>query len=313
MAIRQYKTEYPYLSINVMCRAMGKTKQAFYKQERAMRPDSVLEKLEHKITVLEKVKRIKKQLPHCGVRKIKYKLACRKVHIGRDTLFTLLRKNNMLVKRKRKFAITTHSRHWFKKYSDTFNSIHVEKPEQAFVSDITYVRVQDEFNYLSLVTDAYSKRIMGSSLSKDLSREGPLNALKQALQNRIYKHPLLHHSDRGFQYCSSDYVGLLQQNQASVSMTETGSPYDNAIAERVNGILKSELGLDTVFDDHEQAQKAVELAIWRYNKLRPHLSCGYLTPNQAHKAKKPLMKLWKKRNIKTILNFESETVNFFQD
>jgi putative transposase len=309
MAIREHKMQHPHLSINVMCRAMGKSKQAFYKQEKVMRPDRVVEKLEYKLAVLEKVKRMKKQLPNCGVRKIKYRLARRKVYVGRDMLFTLMRKNNMLVKRKRKYAITTQSKHWFKKYSDTFNSIHVEKPEQAFVSDITYVRIKDEFSYLSLVTDAYSKRIMGNSLSRDLSREGPVNALKEALQNRLYKHPLLHHSDRGFQYCSHDYVEMLRQNQVAVSMTETGSPYDNAIAERVNGILKSELGLDTVFDDHEQAQRAVELAIKRYNKLRPHLSCGYLTPNQAHKSKNPLLKLWKKRNRKIILNFESETVN----
>lgn len=290
----------PHLSITKMCRVFEKSKQAFYKQEKASAKE--LEEMECKNEILKKVKYIRKQLPKCGVRKIRYKLACRKMHLGRDALFTLMRENDLLVRRKRKYAITTQSRHWFKKYPDTFNTIRIEKPEQAFVSDITYVRVKDEFSYLSLVTDAYSKRIMGNSLSRDLSREGPVTALKEALQNRMYKHPLLHHSDRGFQYCSSDYVELLRQNQADVSMTETGSPYDNAIAERVNGILKSELGLDNVFDDHEQAQRAVELAIKRYNKLRPHLSCGYLTPNQAHRSKKPLIKLWKKRNKKTILN-----------
>jgi putative transposase len=101
---------------------------------------------------------------------------------------------------------------------------------------------------------------------------------------------------RGFQYCSQDYIEILQQNEVKVSMTESGSPYDNAIAERVNGILKGELGLDAVFEDYERAKKAIELAIKRYNKIRPHLSCGHLTPNQAHKARKPLIKAWKQNN-----------------
>jgi len=152
---------------------------------------------------------------------------------------------------------------------------------------------------------------MGSSLCLNLSREGPLTALKEALQNRIYTHPLLHHSDRGFQYCSQDYVEILHQNNATVSMTESGSPYDNAIAERVNGILKCELGLDAVFDTYEQANKAVLVAIKRYNKMRPHLSCGYLTPNQAHKSKRTLVKLWKKYNRKNIPKFESLTSQLF--
>ncbi len=293
MAVKKYKILHPQASVNKMCRLFGKTKQAYYKQTKTVNKSMV--KSEKTEIIIEKVKYMKKKLPMLGGRKVKYMLARKKINVGRDTLFHILREHRLLVYRKRKYARTTQSKHWLKKHKDIFNTVQIEKPEQAFVSDITYIRVKDDFSYLSLITDAYSKRIMGSSLSQNLSREGPLIALKEALQNRIYKHPLLHHSDRGFQYCSQDYIEILQQSEVKVSMTESGSPYDNAIAERVNGILKGELGLDAVFEDHERARKAIEIAIRRYNKIRPHLSCGYLTPNQAHKGRKPLIKAWKNR------------------
>lgn len=296
MAVKKHKMLNPQASVNRMCGLFGKTKQAYYKQTRTIVKATV--KAEKAEAIVEKVKYMKKKLPMLGGRKVKYLLARRKINVGRDTLFDILRENRLLVMRKRKYARTTQSKHWLKKHNDIFNCTQIEKPEQAFVSDITYIRVKDDFSYLSLITDAYSKRIMGSSLSHNLTREGPLKALNEALQNRMYKHPLMHHSDRGFQYCSQDYIETLQKSEVTVSMTESGSPYDNAIAERVNGILKCELGLDAVFEDHERAQKAIDIAIRWYNKARPHLSCGYLTPNQAHKARKPLIKLWKtKKNI----------------
>jgi putative transposase len=302
MAVKKHKMLHPQASVNKMCRIFGKSKQAFYKQTKTI--DTAVVKAVKAEVIVEKVKYMKKKLPMLGGRKVKYMLARRKINVGRDTLFDILRENRLLVMRKRKYARTTQSKHWLKKHNDIFNCTRIEKPEQAFVSDITYIRVKDDFSYLSLITDAYSKRIMGSSLSQNLTREGPLNALKEALQNRMYNHPLMHHSDRGFQYCSQDYIERLQQSEIKVSMTESGSPYDNAIAERVNGILKSELGLDAVFEDHERAKKAIEVAIKRYNKIRPHLSCGYLTPNQAHKTRKPLIKVWK-QNKTTLLNFNS--------
>ncbi len=290
MAIRKCKLQNPKLSINAMCKIMGRTKPAFYQKEKY----KTKERIEDNI-IVKKVKYIKNKLPMTGGKKLKYMLERRKIHIGRDRLFNLLKKNKLLVRRRRKFARTTQSDHWYKKYRNTFRFLNVTKPEQAFVSDITYIRLKDNFCYLSLVTDAYSKRIMGSKLHRDLSRDGTVAALSEAIENRIYDHPLLHHSDRGFQYCSHDYIETLKNSNIDISMTESGSPYDNAIAERVNGILKSELGLDTEFNDYEKALKAVELAVMRYNKNRPHLSCGFLTPNQAHKTKKPFLKLWKKK------------------
>jgi len=282
---------------------LGVSKQALYNREKYL----IKEGIETAI-VLEKVKYIKQKLPMTGGRKLKYMLERRKINVGRDRLFNILRENKLLVRRKRRFARTTFSNHWLRKHKDIYKNYKVEKPEQVFVSDITYIRVKEGFNYLSLVTDAYSKRIMGSRLSKDLTKEGTVAALKQAIDSRAFNHSLMHHSDRGFQYCCKDYIDLLESNNIAVSMTQSGSPYDNAIAERVNGILKHELGLDKTFEDHEQAIKAVDLAVSRYNKIRPHMSCGYLTPNQTHKSKQPIKRLWKKKKYR---NYNTEIGNNF--
>ncbi len=281
----------PELSINEMCKAMGTSKQAYYGKE-----NYKSRKIDNTEMIIEKVKYIREKLPVTGGKKLKYMLARRMVYVGRDRLFAILRSHNLLVRRRKKYARTTNSNHWMKKHKDIYKGYSVEKPEQAFVSDITYIKEKDGFNYLSLITDAYSRRIMGSKLCADLSKEGPLAALQEAIANRMYSHPLIHHSDRGMQYCCYDYIKMLEEAGISVSMTESGSPYDNAIAERVNGILKTEFGLDNVFEDYDQASRAIDRAIKRFNKLRPHMSCGYLTPDQAHRSKKPLSKLWKKRN-----------------
>ncbi len=196
MGVKKPKMLNPKASVNKMCRLFDKTKQAYYKQTNTI--DKSMVKDEKAEAIAEKVKYMKKKLPMLGGRKIRYLLARRKINVGRDTLFDILRENRLLVMRKRKYARTTQSKHWLKKHNDIFNCTLIEKPEQAFVSDITYIRIKDDFSYLSLITDAYSKRIMGSSLSQNLTREGPLKALNEALQNRIYKHPLMHHSDRGF-------------------------------------------------------------------------------------------------------------------
>ena len=279
-----------------MCKVFEMSKQALYKREKRKEKDHSEEDI-----IVEKVKHIKKGLPRTGGRKLKQMLKRKKIYIGRDRLFSILRQNSLLVKRRRNYTVTTNSMHRFKKYKDIFNTLKVVMPEQVFVSDITYIRLKEGFSYLCLTTDAYSRKIMGYALSKDLSRQGVLTALSLAIDNRIYTHPLMHHSDRGFQYCSNDCVELLTKNEISISMTESGSPYDNAIAERINGILKTELGLEKTFDSHEQAGEAVDIAIRRYNKSRIHMSCDYLTPNQAHKTSKPLKRLWKNKQY---TNFE---------
>jgi transposase InsO family protein len=172
----------------------------------------------------------------------------------------------------------------------------VSRPNHLWVSDITYISVADGYGYLSLVTDAYSRKIIGYCLRPDLKKEGPLEALNNALDGWVdRREQLIHHSDRGLQYCCGDYTMTLKNKGISISMTENGDPYENALAERINGILKEEFLLDKDFDDFEQARIAVEQAVNTYNSLRPHASCDYQTPDQAHNLQGPLNMRWKKK------------------
>lgn len=198
----------------------------------------------------------------------------------------------MVRQRKRK-AITTDSRHWMKKYGNLIKDITITRPEQVWVSDITYIRMVNQWGYLSLITDAYSRKIMGHSFRMDLTAQGCIDALKMALDNKVYQEPMIHHSDRGSQYCSHQYIGLLLKNKTAISMTENGDPYENAIAERVNGIIKTEFNLHSSTLGFEKTQKYISKSIDNYNSLRPHASCDYLTPDQAHLETTNLKKRWK--------------------
>jgi len=237
---------------------------------------------------------------------IKNDLKSLNIKIGRDVLFNFLRAEHLLIKPKRNFIRTTNSQHWMRKYPNLTKNMTLNGPEELWVSDITYIKTAQGHAYLSLVTDAYSKKIMGYELLDNLSTEGPLNALKSALKNRKYSHNLIHHSDRGLQYCSSDYTQLLRENNLAISMTENGDPYENSVAERINGILKYEFLLIEGFKDHIQALQAIKESIGIYNECRPHLSCQMLTPNAAHLQKDIQAKKWKKKTSKV---FTSE-VNF---
>lgn len=160
------------------------------------------------------------------------------IKIGRDVLFNFLRAEHLLIKPKRSYVKTTNSKHWMKKYSNLIKDIELTKPEQLWVSDITYIKTDNGHEYLSLITDAYSKKIMGYELLNNLSTAGPLKALDMALKNRKYNHDLIDHSDRGLQYCSAGYITKLNKHNIKISMTENGDPYENAIAERINGNTK---------------------------------------------------------------------------
>ena len=192
---------------------------------------------------------------------------------------------------------TTQSRHGLRVSPNLlegkFESL---RPNQVWVSDITHIRLTHQWGYLSLITDAYSRKIMGYSFRQDLSAEGCIDALKMALHNRLYHHPLIHHSDRGSQYCSQNYVDLLLKNNIAISMTENGNPYENALAERVNGIIKTEFNLYSSLLGFEQTRNQINKSIKSYNELRPHASCDYLTPNQAHLQSDKLNKRWKNYN-----------------
>ncbi len=277
----------------------GLSRQAYYKYK-----SDRIKRSKELIVVREMVVRIRCRMPRIGTRKLYYlikdELSLLNIKIGRDVLFNFLRAEHLLVKPKRSYVKTTNSKHWMKKYPNLIKDIKLTKPEQLWVSDITYIKTNKGHEYLSLITDAYSKKIMGYELLENLSATGPLNAMEMALKNRKYAHDLIHHSDRGLQYCSADYIEKLMQNGIKISMTENGDPYENAIAERVNGILKYEFLIIEGFNNHLQAMDVIKESIKIYNEERPHLSCKMLTPNQAHRQQKIQLKRWKKKTSKVL-------------
>ena len=226
----------------------------------------------------------------------KKKLNSHQISFGRDYLFDLLSEHKLLIRQRKRKAITTDSRHWMRKYSNLVKGLVITRPEQVWVSDITYIRLNNQWGYLSLITDAYSRKIMGYSFRLDLAAEGCINALKMALTNRLYNESIIHHSDRGSQYCSHNYIDLLVKNNIAISMTENGDPYENALAERVNGIIKTEFNLYSSSLSFDQTSHQVRKSIESYNQLRPHASCDYLTPTIAHLQSEKLNKRWKNYN-----------------
>jgi putative transposase len=279
----------------MFCELFGFSKQAYYKHQ-SYKKISDLKYLDTKKSVLI----LRRQMPRLGTRKI-YHLLKEKgnIHIGRDKLFSVLKQEGLLINRKRKYTVTTNSKHWLRKYPNLIKGICLKRPEQLWVSDITYIDTLDGNAYLHLVTDAYSKQIMGYELCDNMGAGSTLKALEMALDKRRYKtSELIHHSDRGLQYCSKLYTDCLKGNNIIISMTENGDPYENAIAERVNGILKDEFGLSDKFESIMQAKKLTRQSIEIYNKLRPHLSCSMLTPNQMHQQDKIKLKSFKKKKFR---------------
>jgi putative transposase len=205
------------------------------------------------------------------------------IKIGRDKLFDILREHDMLVKRKRSYVKTTNSYHKFHKYTNLIKGLEINRPNQVWVSDITYIRLTQGHCYLALITDAYSRKIVGYDISDSLELAGCIRALKVALWRARPANGLIHHSDRGLQYCSNQYVEQLQKHKIQISMTEENHCYENALAERVNGILKDEFYLDQNFPSLELARKVSHNAIRIYNTKRLHLSLNYKTPEEVFK------------------------------
>jgi putative transposase len=204
--------------------------------------------------------------------------------IGRDKFFDILRDKDLLVKRKKKFQRTTNSYHRFRKYKNCFKDKKLTAPNQAWVSDITYLRTRGKFVYLFLITDAYSRMIVGWRVSDSLAIESAMEALSMAIRQCSGTKGVIHHSDRGFQYCCPQYEKLLLENKIIISMTEENHCYENAMAERVNGILKDEFFLDQEMPDLRTAKRAVKQAIETYNTKRPHWSLGLQIPSEIHTA-----------------------------
>ena len=231
------------------------------------------------------VEQMRMEMPRIGGRKLYYLLfdKLQTMGVGRDRFFDVLRANHLLIKPKRSYHITTNSHHRFRKYKNLIAGMELTHPEQVFVSDITYIGSRNDHLYLALVTDAYSKKIMGYDLSRSLDTSGALKALKMAYGNKLYGQvKTIHHSDRGIQYCSDKYQAQMRKYGITPSMTESYDPYANAVAERVDGILKQEFLLEELNLDFRGMCQAVRGAIATYNTSRPHYSCGYLTPEQMH-------------------------------
>ncbi len=236
--------------------------------------------------IKSKILKIKAQLPYSGVRKmyvmLKPELEKIAIKIGRDGLFAIVKSMGLLIKRKRYGKKTTDSNHAYKKHPNLLKEMEVTKPNQVFVSDITYISCAQKHLYLSLITDMYSRKIVGYELSDNLRATGPIKAMKMALKGVEKPAGLIHHSDRGVQYCCKEYISILEKANIKISMTEENHVYENALAERVNGILKWEFGLKERFKNKEEANRVLSEAIYLYNKVRPHLSLNYNTPDKVY-------------------------------
>ncbi len=297
------KTRYTKVGVGRLCNLFGKTRQSYYDKTWHCE-----ERLEAEFLVIEMVKEIRREMPKIGANKLHHMLEStfrsQEIKVGRDRLFSILRENKLIVKPKKKYVVTTNSKHWLKKYPNLIKEFIPMESEQLWVADITYIQIKDCFNFLSLITDAYSKQIVGYCLYPTLESKGCINALRMALVHRNKNTILYHHSDRGTQYCSAEYVGILQSKEILISMTENGDPYENAIAERINGILKYEFDLNMVFQNRNQALIAVDKAINTYNQKRPHMSCDYLTPKEAHTKTGEFKKHWKPKLSRFGYNLE---------
>lgn len=265
-----------------LCTSLGYSKQAYYKSLRSSNEEEGRERY-----ILSIVEEIRRDLPRLGVFKLWKMLNANGLIVGRDWLFRLLQRHDLLVKMKKYRVVTTDSRAWRRQYPNLVKGLRVERANQVWVSDITYLPTGKGFVYLSLVTDVYSRRIMGWEVHPTLDSSGPVKALYRALENGDVdtRQGLIHHSDRGGQYCSSVYTGILKLHRVGISMTQDGSPYDNAITERVNGILKREWLNDIHLKDIDDASKHVGRVIRLYNEKRPHLAVRGLVPERAYKDK----------------------------
>jgi len=271
------------VKIEGLCKIFAISRQGYYKGRRAKEKASLNEEI-----IIDLVREQRKRMPRIGgvklYRMLKADFSKSGIRIGRDKFFSVLRKHVMLVKKKKRYTKTTDSNHRFKIYKNLIKEKEEINPDEVYVSDITYIRTEENFCYLSLITDYSSRKIVGYDLSDSLSIEGSLRALRMALKCKGEMAGLIHHSDRGIQYCSKQYTEILTSHKITISMSEKGNPYENAIAERVNGILKEEFLLSETFKNKAEAMKSVKESIKTYNEIRPHMSINYKTPEERYAA-----------------------------
>lgn len=239
------------------------------------------------------VDRERKQLPRIGTRKLYYlikeDLRNQGLKVGRDKLFSLMRLYGLQINPRRRYTQTTMSKHWLRKWPNIIKDKEIVNQDQVWVSDITYIKTQEGNCYLNMITDAFSRRIMGYAIEENMETESMIEALKMAIGQRQNPFiPTIHHSDRGLQYCSKEYVNAAVKNNIRLSMTENGDPYENALAERMNRTIKEEFGMDRKMKSRELVKKLVEESIFLYNNKRPHLALNMKTPDQVYYEKIPV-------------------------
>lgn len=285
------------MSINEACKLLGYARSTFFE----IRSNGISKAEKDKLVeafVLEKVREIRKEMPRLGGKKLYFlinKIPERQAYkFGENKFFEILKTHDLLVQRKKKRANTTDSRKWRGQYPDLLKGLAVFRPEQVWVADITYFKTKDGFIYGHLITDGYSKKLMGFEVADNMKATTTLVALKMAVSHRIYSEELIHHSDRGFQYLSRAYTNYLKRHKIRISVTQDGSPYDNAVAERINGILKDEFGFGGIFENLKQAQRLMPKISAIYNEKRPHWSNHLLTPNEMHLQKELEIVTWEK-------------------
>ena len=238
------------------------------------------------------VDRERKQLPRIGTRKIHFlikgDLKQQGLKFGRDKLFALMRYYDLQIKPGRRYTQTTMSKHWLRKWPNIIKGRPINHPDEVWVSDITYLKTEEGNCYLNMVTDAYSRKIVGYAMAENMETENMIEALKMAMTNKQHKHiSTIHHSDRGLQYCSHEYALLTANNNITLSMTENSDPYENALAERMNRTIKEEFGMDKKLKSRQQVYNLIEESIFLYNNKRPHLALQMKTPELVYKTKIP--------------------------
>jgi putative transposase len=263
--------------VEAVCCFFGHTRQAYYQRQHRTFREFIQEQL-----IIDEVHLIRTKQPKVGCRKLILDLQASGFKLGRDRLFDILRRNHMLVRRRKRGPMTTYSKHWLRKYTNLIKGVTLTGPNQLFVSDITYLRVKGGFCYLSLVTDAWSRKIVGWDVSPSLCVKGSIRALKMALRGVPHSEGLIHHSDRGIQYCCQEYVKILKDHHILISMTEENHCYENAIAERVNGILKDEFFLNETLPSFNVAKELTRESIDTYNNQRRHMSLNYKIPAEVY-------------------------------
>jgi putative transposase len=270
---------------------LGYSPQAYYKHNKKALINQVNEKF-----ILEQIDAIRKHQPRCGGRKLFIMLQPffkeHNISIGRDKFFDVLKRNKLLVRRTKRSIHTTNSKHRFYRYPNLVKGFTPLRAHELWVADITYIPLKERFAYLFLITDAYSRKIVGFHVSDDMKVNSAVVALKKALAQKPPETIVIHHSDRGIQYCSTEYVNLLQQHHAMISMTNNGDPLENAIAERINGILKTEL-ISSYYNDIDAAVIHITRCITIYNYRRRHSSLNWQIPAEVHNQKGPQIRRWK--------------------